>query len=85
MFLYRDVLRRELPHVGDVIRARRPTRRPVVFSREEVSRLMAQLTSTSWLAAGLMYGSGLRLMEAMRLRVKDVDFELRQIIVRDGK
>jgi integron integrase len=85
LFLYRDVLRVEMPHLEGIARAHRPSRLPVVFSRDEVKRILSHLRGTPLLVASLLYGSGLRLMEAMRLRVKDVDFELHQIIVRDGK
>lgn len=85
LFLYRDVLRVELPYVEGIERARQPARVPVVFTRQEVERLLAQLSGTPGLIAGLLYGSGLRLMEALRLRVKDVDFDYQQITVRSGK
>lgn len=85
LFLYRDVLQVELPYVDGIERAKRPARLPVVFTRQEVSRLLAQLTGTYSLIASLLYGSGLRLMEALRLRVKDIDFDYGQITVRDGK
>ena len=85
LFLYRDVLQIELPYVEGIQRAKRPTRVPVVFTRAEVSSLMSHLSGTYSLIAGLLYGSGLRLMEAVRLRVKDLDFEYMEILVRDGK
>ncbi|MEJ7576199.1 MAG: integron integrase [Pyrinomonadaceae bacterium] len=85
LFLYRDVLKISLPLIDGVERAKRPHRLPVVLSRDEVSRVLAQLSGTHLLMASLLYGAGLRLMECARLRVKDVDFELRQITVRDGK
>jgi integron integrase len=85
LFLYRDVLQVELPYVEGIERAKRPARVPVVFTRQEVERLLAQLSSTYSLIASLLYGSGLRLMEALRLRVKDVDFDYGQITVRAGK
>jgi integron integrase len=85
LFLYRDVLRVELPDIEGIQRARRPARVPVVFTRQEVEMLLAQLAGTHKLIASLLYGSGLRLMEALRLRVKDVDFEYQQITVRSGK
>jgi integron integrase len=85
LFLYRYVLGRELGELGDVIRARRPKRLPVVLTREEVKAVLAQLTSDKWLMASLMYGAGLRLMECLRLRVQDVDFARNEILVRDGK
>ena len=85
LFLYRDVLRVELPYVEGIERAKRPARVPVVFTRQEVERLLGRLSGTYSLIASLLYGSGLRLMEALRLRVKDVDFDDRQIVVRAGK
>lgn len=85
LFLYREVLQIDLPLVEGVERAKRPQRIPVVLSIEEVGRVLAQLTGTHHLMASLLYGAGLRLMECVRLRVKDVDFDYRQIIVRDGK
>ncbi len=85
LFLYRDVLKISLPLIDGVERAKRPHRLPVVLSRDEVSRVLAQLSGTHLLMASLLYGAGLRLMECARLRIKDVDFELCQITVRDGK
>jgi integrase len=85
LFLYRDVLRTDLPYVEGIKRARRPARVLVVFTRYEVDSLLAQLTGTSGLIGRLLYGAGLRLMEALRLRVKDVDFDYGQITVRSGK
>lgn len=85
VFLYRQVLEKDLPWLDDMVRAKRPVRLPVVLSREEVSALLGQLQGTHWLMASLLYGAGLRLMECLRLRVKDVDFAYRQILVRDGK
>jgi integron integrase len=85
LFLYRAVIERPLPEVAEVARARRPERLPTVFSREEVHAILARLEGCSQLVAGLLYGAGLRLMECLRLRVKDVDFARNQIMVRDGK
>jgi integron integrase len=85
LFLYRHVLEMDLPWLGDVVRARAPQHVPVVLSRQEAQALVAQLDGVFHLIAQLLYGSGLRLMEAARLRVKDVDFEYSQIVVRDGK
>jgi len=85
LFLYRYVLGRELGELGDVIRARRPKRLPVVLTREEVKAVLAQLTGDKSLMASLMYGAGLRLMECLRLHVQDVDFARNEILVRDGK
>lgn len=84
LFLFRDVLKRELEFV-DAVRAKRPQRLPVVLSREEVQRLLAQMGGRDLLIAQLLYGSGLRILECLRLRVKDVDFDTRQLTVRDGK
>jgi integron integrase len=75
----------ELQPLGEVVRARRPRRMPVVLTRTEVQAVLAQLGGDHRLVAGLLYGSGLRLLEALRLRVKDLDFELHQVTVREGK
>jgi len=85
LFLYREVLGRELAWLDGVQRPTRPPRLPVVLTRAEVERLLAQLTGTRWLIASLLYGAGLRVMECLRLRVKDVELSYRQILVRDGK
>lgn len=85
LFLYREVLGIGLPWVDDVVRPKRPERVPTVLSVPEVARVLAELQGTNHLMASLLYGSGLRLMEAVRLRVKDVDFDYREIVVRDGK
>jgi len=85
LFLYRDVLKQELPYVNNIERAQKPKRLPVVFTRDETKRILANLEGTHWLIAGLLYGSGLRLMECLRLRVKDIDFTYGQITIRDGK
>lgn len=85
LFLYREVLKLELPWMESVVRAKRPRRIPVVLSREEVARLLSAMEGQAWLMAGLLYGTGMRLMECIRLRVKDVDFGRGEIVVRDGK
>ena len=85
LFLYREVLETELPWLDNVERARTPKRLPVVLTREEVQGVLGRLTGTHWLIASLLYGAGLRIMEGLRLRVKDVDFSRREILVRDGK
>ena len=85
LFLYRGVLNIELPWLDNVVRAKRSQRVPVVLTKEEVRAVLTHLQGEHWLIASLLYASGLRLMEALRLRVKDVDFDFRQIIVRDGK
>lgn len=85
LFLYKDVLKQEIGWLENVERARRPAKMPVVLSSAELKRLFAHMHGVPKLMAGLLYGSGLRLMECVRLRVKDVDFELAQITVRDSK
>jgi site-specific recombinase XerD len=85
LFLYREVLDQEVPWLDEVVRARRPVRLPIVLTREEVRSLLRQLRGTPRLMAILMYGSGLRLLECARLRVQDIDFQRRQIVVRGGK
>jgi integron integrase len=85
LFLYTEVLRDPAPWIVDVIRARRPHRLPVVMTREEVRAVLRRMSGTQRLVAMLLYGSGLRLMEALRLRVKDIDFGANQITVRGGK
>ncbi len=85
LFLYRDVLETELPWIDNIVRARMPVHVPVVLSRSEVQRLLDEIHGEVHLVAQLLYGSGLRLMETLRLRVKDVDFEYSQIVVRNGK
>ncbi|MBC8030181.1 MAG: integron integrase [Pyrinomonadaceae bacterium] len=85
LFLYRDVLKLKLERIEDVERARISRHLPVVFTRNEVRTILNNLTGVSYLAAALMYGSGLRLMECLRLRVKDLDFSYNQITVRSGK
>ena len=85
LFLYRQVLEIDLPWLENVTRARRPKRLPVVLTVAEVRSVLAQLDGTPWLFASLLYGSGLRLMEALRLRVKDVVIERGELIVRDAK
>ena len=75
IFLYREVLRRDLEWLADVVRAKRPVRLPVVLSRDEAAALMRQLQGVEWLMASLLYGAGLRLLECCHLRVKDVDFD----------
>ncbi|HEY80229.1 MAG TPA: integron integrase [Caldilineae bacterium] len=85
LFLYREVLGQEPDIAIHAVRAKKPKRLPTVLTREEVQRVLAHLSGVHLLMAQLLYGSGLRLMECLRLRVKDLDFEQRQIIVRDGK
>lgn len=85
LFLYREVLEVELPWLDGIVRAKRPKHVPVVLTESEVRALLAQLDGTRWLVACLLYSSGLRVLEGLRLRVKDVDFERREVTVRDGK
>ncbi len=85
LFLYRTVLDKPDDYRIDAVRARRPKRVPTVLSQEEVRRVLSSLTGTHSLMARLLYGGGLRSSECVRLRVKDIDFSLRQIVVRDGK
>ena len=85
LFLYREVLQQDLPWMLSIVRAKRPQRVPCVLSRDETSRLLAMLDGQSWLMAALLYGTGMRLLECLRLRVKDVDFDRSEITVRDGK
>ncbi len=85
LFLYKEVIRNELPDLPAIPRARQPERVPVVLARDEVSRLLDQLGGVEWLIVALLYGGGLRLQECLNLRVKDIDFARNQIIVRRGK
>ena len=85
LFLYKEVLGKELDWLDGLHRAKRPPRLPTVLSRTEVERLLAQLAGARWLMASLLYGAGLRGIECLRLRVKDLDLAYRQILVRDGK
>ena len=85
LFLYKEVLKLELPWLAGIVRAKKPKHLPVVLTREEVSAVLGQLDGVRWIVASLLYGSGLRLLEALRLRVKDVDFARGEVLVRDGK
>lgn len=85
LFLYKQVLKQDLPWLGEVVRAKKPARLPVVLSISEVQQILGQLDGDVGLIARLLYGGGLRLMEGVRLRVKDVDFSRNEIIIRDGK
>lgn len=85
LFLYREVLHQDLPWLQDVVRAKRPARLPVVLTQAEVAAVLERMTGLHGLMARLLYGTGMRLMEVVRLRVKDVDFERLEIVVRDGK
>ncbi len=85
LFLYREVLHLEFDWLDSVVRAKKPKRLPVVLTRDEVRRVLDHLEGTKWLAVMIMYGGGLRLLECLRLRVKDIDFAYHQILVRQGK
>jgi integron integrase len=85
LFLYKEVLKQEIGWLKDVERAKKPVRLPVVLTRDEVHKIFAHVHGTARLMAGLLYGSGMRLMECVRLRVKDVDFGYARITVRDAK
>jgi integron integrase len=85
LFLYREVLDQDLPWLENVEQAKAPKRLPVVLTHEEVQAVLSRLAGTHWVVAALLYGAGLRIMEALRLRVKDVDFARGEILVREGK
>lgn len=85
LFLYKQVLEIELPWLDEVVRAKRPQRVPTVLTPDEVMRVLACLEGTHALMANLLYGTGMRLMECLRLRVKDVDLARREITIREGK
>ena len=85
LFLYQKVLDQKLDWLEDVVRAKRPQRLPVVLTRSEVSLLLGEISGVNGLVARVLYGTGMRQMECLRLRVKDIDFDYRQIHVRSGK
>ena len=85
VFLYRRVLGRDVPQLDELVRARKPRRLPVVLTAPEVRAVLARLDGVPWLVASLLYGSGMRLLEALTLRVKDLDFAAHEIRIRDGK
>lgn len=85
LFLYRHVLEADLPWLENVVQAKLPTHLPVVLTESEVRSLLGHLRGVHWLLASLLYGAGPRLMEALRLRVKDIDFERMEVVVREGK
>lgn len=85
LFLYKEVLGQALPWLDQIERAKRPARLPTVLSVAEIQRLLGAMEGTKWLMASLLYGAGLRLRECLKLRVKDIDFDYRQILVRDAK
>ena len=85
LFLYKEVLGMDLPWLDNVTQAKVPKRMPVVLTKEEVQAVLVGMDGTLWLIASLLYGSGLRVMESLRLRVKDLDLARREILVREGK
>jgi integrase len=85
LFLYKEVLAVELPWLDNVEQAKAPKRLPVVLNREEIQGILSRLNGTNWLIASLLYGTGMRIMECLRLRVKDVDMKRKEILIRDGK
>jgi integron integrase len=85
LFLYREVLARDVGWLDNLVYAKQPRRLPVVLTRYEVRALLGELAGVNWIMASLLYGAGLRLLECLRLRVKDVDFTVNQILVRQGK
>jgi integron integrase len=85
LFLYREVLEIDLPWMDNIQRAKRPLHVPIVLTRDEVAKILDQLEGVYWLVASLLYGSGMRLLECLRLRVQDLDFARGEILVRDGK
>ena len=85
LFLYRAVLEKPVGYINGVVRAKQPERLPVVLTRQEVRALLGVMTGEHWLMANLLYGAGLRLLECLRLRVKDIDFSTNHLVVREGK
>ena len=85
LFLYKEVLGTQLPWLDEIDSAKRPARLPVVLNRDEVARVLALAQGTSGLVLRLLYGTGMRILEALRLRVKDVDFSRCEIVIREGK
>lgn len=85
LFLYRQVLQIDLPWLDEIVQAKAARRLPVVLTPREVRELLAQMNGTMWLAASLLYGTGMRLLECLRLRVKDIEFERREIVIREAK
>jgi len=85
LFLYKEVLGLELPWLDKVEQAKTPSRLPVVLTQAEVQKILTRLQGTHWLVASLLYGTGMRILEALRLRVQDVDFARKEILIRDAK
>jgi len=85
VFLYKQILKIKIDDIGEVVRAKKPKKEPVVFTQSEAEKILANLHGKYWLMAMLLYGSGLRLLECLRLRIKDIDFEYESVTVREGK
>ncbi len=85
LFLYKKDLHIDLPWMDKIVRAKRPVRVPIIMTRTEVRKVLGVLHGRNWLAASILYGSGIRLIECLRLRIQDIDFEYLQITIRDGK
>jgi len=85
LFLYRNVLKIDPPWIDDIVRARQPKKLPTVLSQEEVAALLTRLEGTVELVVMLLYGTGMRILECLRLRVQDIDFDIGNIAIRDGK
>lgn len=85
LFLYKKVLEVDLPWLDDIVRARRPKRVPIVLTRAEVAQVLDCMDGRYWLMASILYGSGLRMVECLRLRIQDIDFSYLQLCVRGGK
>ncbi|WP_462270202.1 phage integrase N-terminal SAM-like domain-containing protein [Desulfobacter sp.] len=85
VFFYAKVLKHPLGDIGNFARAKRPKRLPVVLTRNEIAKVLEQMNGRQKLMASLLYGTGMRLMDCIRLRVQDIDFGYRQIVIRDGK
>ncbi|MFZ3087004.1 MAG: integron integrase [Methylotenera sp.] len=85
LFLYKEVLGVDLPWLDNVEQAKTPKRLPTVLTKSEVQALLGRLSGTHWLVVSLLYGTGMRILEVLRLRVKDIDFERKEILIRDAK
>ena len=85
LFLYQQILKQDIGWIDEVVRTKQPHRVPVVLTQDEVAAVFRHLSGTTWIMATLLYGAGLRLMECIRLRVKDVDFAYNQIVDNPGR
>ena len=85
VFLYKEILKVEIGDLKEIIWAKKPKRVPVVFTHEEIKKIFQHMTGTKWIIANLLYGSGLRILECLRLRIQDIDFGYKQITIRDAK